>query len=299
MSERPVIVGYDGSLAAGAALKWAQDEAARRSAPVRLVYVYEWATSVVPVPAGSSWPDPDVRQEVTAAIHEAVGQARDARPEVPVTGAVVDGTVTATLRKLSEGAQLLVLGDRGLGGFIGLRAGSVAVGGATHARCPVIMVRGCAPPRLPVVVGIDDSPDAAEAVAFALDQAVARGVDLVAVRACQPPPVPRRRDAAPPTYDREELHRAQRRLVDAALQGWREKHPDVAMNVRLVHTTAADALITASADAQLVVVGARGRGGFPGQALGSVVRKLIDHAHCPVAVVRHRIEGAEHGEVLQ
>lgn len=299
MTGRPIIVGYDSSLAAGAALKWAQDEAQRRSVPVRLVYVFEWATLVAPVPAGSGWPDPSVRQEVAAALYEAVSRAQSARPEVQVSGTVVDGTVTSTLRKLSEHASLLVLGDRGLGGFIGLRAGSVAVGGVTHAQCPVVMVRGCAPPRHPVVVGLDDSLDCSDAVGFALDQAIARGVDLLAVRAFQPPPVPWRRDSAPLSYDLADLEQAERRLADEALQGWQEKHPDVTVNVRLVHRTAADALINASADAQLVVVGARGRGGFPGQALGSVARKLIDHAHCPVAVVRHRREAAAHGEVLR
>jgi nucleotide-binding universal stress UspA family protein len=287
---RPVLVGYDSSLAAGAALKWAQREAAQLAAPVRAVYVYEWATAVMPVPAGAAWPDPAVRQEVAATIAEAVLRARQARPEVLVTGAVVDGTVTSTLRNLSEGACLLVVGDRGLGGFDGLRSGSVAIGSAIHARCPVVMVRGCAPPLRPVVVGIDDAPDADHAVGFALDHAVSRGVDLVAVRACRPPPVPWRRDTPPMRYDRRDLEQAERSLAEVALQGWREKRPEVKVQVQVVDRSPADALIAASAQAQMVVVGARGRGGFPGQALGSVTRKVLDHAHCPVAVVRHRFD---------
>lgn len=292
MNTSPVMVGYDGSRGAGAALTWALAEAARRSAPLRLVYVHEWASTVVPVPAGQGWPDPQVRREAAAVIDEAVARARTAQPEVPVTGAVIDGPVTATLRKLSEQASLLVLGNRGLGGFTGLLAGSVAVGVATHAHCPVVVVRGCAPSQRPVVVGVDDSPDADHAIGFAFEQAAARSVDLVAVRAWQPPPVPWRSDLRPLAYDADQLETAERTLAGQALHGWPDKHPQVSVNIRLMPGTAAHALVTASAEAQLVVVGSRGRGGFRGLLLGSTARQLIHHAHCPVAVVRDTAEPA-------
>jgi nucleotide-binding universal stress UspA family protein len=290
MSSYPVLIGYDGSTSAGAALTWAQDEAARRSAPLELVYVYEWAASVTPVPLGAAWPDPAVRREAVATVDEAVARAHAARPQVELTGTVVDGTVVPTLRKLSEQAQLLVLGNRGLGGFTGLLAGSVATGVATHARCPVVVVRGSTPPEQPVVVGVDDSPDADRAVGFGFDQAAARGVPLVAVRAWQPPPVPWRSDIRPLVYDSEELAASERRLASQALSRWQDKHPEVPVSIRLLPSTPAHALIAASAEAQLVVVGSRGRGGFRGLLLGSVARQLIHHAHCPVAVVRDLTE---------
>jgi nucleotide-binding universal stress UspA family protein len=286
MNTHPILVGFDGSAHAVAALNWAQDEAARRSAPIKLVYVHEWATAVTPLPLAAGWPDPAVRREAVATVEHAVARAREARPDLPITGTVVDGPVISTLRSLSEHAQLVALGDRGLGGFTGLLAGSVAVGVATHAYCPVVVVRGCARSHQPVVVGVDDAPDADRAISFGFDQAAARGVPLVAVRAWQPPPVPWRVDIRPLTYDAEELATAERRLASEALAGWQDKHPEVPVSLRLLPSTPAHALIAASAEAQLVVVGSRGRGGFRGLLLGSVARQLIHHAHCPVAVVR-------------
>jgi nucleotide-binding universal stress UspA family protein len=282
MNTLPILVGYDGSQSANAALAWAQDEAARRHAPVRLVYVHEWAVSVVPVPAGAGWPDPSVRREAVAVVEEAVARAR---PGVSVSGTVVDGPVVPTLRSLSGQARLVVLGERGLGGFTGLLAGSIAVGVATHAQCPVVVVRGTAPPTHPVVVGVDSS-DSDEAIGFAFDQAAARGVELVVVRAWQPPPVPWRNDVRPLLYDVDELETAERQLASEALPAWQEKYSEVTVRIRLMPSTPAHALIAASADAQLVVVGSRGRGGFRGLLLGSVARQVIHHAHCPVAVVR-------------
>lgn len=79
---------------------------------------------------------------------------------------------------------------------------------------------------------------------------------------------------------------AQRWLANRALHPWQEKHPQVPVSVRLVPSTPAHALIAASAEARLVVVGSRGRGGFRGLLLGSVARQLIHHSHSPVAVVR-------------
>jgi nucleotide-binding universal stress UspA family protein len=283
MNTYPILVGYDGSPSSHAALRWAQDEAARRNVPVRLVYVHEWAATVVPVPAGGCWPDPAVRREAVAVVDEAVARAR---PGVSVSGTVVDGPIVPTLRALSERARLVVLGERGLGGFTGLLAGSIAVGVATHAACPVVVVRGTAPPTYPVVVGVDDASDADQAIGFAFDQAAARGVELVVVRAWQPPPVPWRNDVRPLIYDVDELTTVERQLASDALPAWQEKYSEVTVRIRLMPSTPAHALIAASSDAQLVVVGSRGRGGFRGLLLGSVARQVIHHAHCPVAVVR-------------
>lgn len=283
MNTLPILVGYDGSAGARAALAWAQDEAIRQDAPLRLVYVSEWATTMVPMPLDAGWSDQTVRREAAAVVAEAVAQAP---PGLPVTGTVVDGPVVPTLCELSEHARLVVLGQRGLGGFAGLLAGSVAVGVATHGACPVVVVRGTALPTRPVVVGVDDPADTDRAIGFAFEQAAARGVELVVVRAWQPPPVPWRSDVRPLVYDVDELEAAQRRLAGEALPAWQEKYSEVEVRIRLMPGTAAHALITASADAQLVVVGSRGRGGLPGLLLGSVSRQLIHHAHCPVAVVR-------------
>jgi nucleotide-binding universal stress UspA family protein len=85
----------------------------------------------------------------------------------------------------SRRAQLLVLGHRGLGGVIGLLLGSVTVALAACAACPVVVVRGARPldasPPLPVVVGVDSTPNSEAAIAFAFGAADARRAPLVAV----------------------------------------------------------------------------------------------------------------------
>lgn len=294
MTQDPILVGFDHSPSATAALRWAQDEAARRQAPVRLVYGYEWSGEATPVPGLAAWPDPAVRQEAVAAITQASTEARAARPEVSLTASVVDGPVVSTLCELSQRARMLVVGHRGLGGFTGMLAGSVTSHVAAHAHCPVVVVRGCAPARQPVVVGVDDAAGSEHTLGFAFEQAAARAVDLVAVRAWQPPPVPVRcwRDQTAedryqpcPQSALDQLKAAEQRLASEMLQGWQEKYPQLPVQLQLVPTNPARALVEASADAQLVVVGARGRGGFDGLLLGSVSRQLIHHARCPVAVV--------------
>jgi nucleotide-binding universal stress UspA family protein len=75
-------------------------------------------------------------------------------------------------------------------------------------------------------------------------------------------------------------------LTDRALRAWQDKYPGVTVRIQLTPGNAAEALIAATADAQLVVVGSHGRGGFAGQPLGSVAEQVIHHAQCPVAVVR-------------
>jgi nucleotide-binding universal stress UspA family protein len=121
---------------------------------------------------------------------------------------------------------------------------------------------------------------------FAFDEATTRGVDLVAVRAWQPPPVPCRDDTPAPKYDVDSLADAELRLTDRVLRAWQDKYPGVTVRIQLTPGNAAEALIAATADAQLGVVGSHGRGGFAGQPLGSVAEQLIHHAQCPVAVVR-------------
>ncbi len=282
----PLVVGYDGSRYAQAAVRWALNEAARHDAPVHLVYVYEWASPVVPVPTAGNWPDPLVRREAEAAVQEAAERFREARPSVELTATVVDGTVVATLCDRSRRARALVVGDRGMGGFPDLRAGSVAVGAASHATCPVVVVRGSASPRLPVAVGVEESPDAQAALEFAYTQAQAREVPLLAVRAWQPPPVPARDGTPRHAFDRIDLAETQRELAVRVLHPFQQAYPEVPVDVRLLPGSAARALLSAAERSQLVVVGARGRGGMPGPGLGSATLQLVHHAHCPVAVVR-------------
>jgi nucleotide-binding universal stress UspA family protein len=90
----------------------------------------------------------------------------------------------------------------------------------------------------------------------------------------------------PLVYDRAEVEAEESRLLSEALSGWHAKYPDVVVHPDLRHGGTRKSLIGASAAAQLVVVGSRGRGGFAGLLLGSVSQAVLHHAACPVAVVR-------------
>jgi nucleotide-binding universal stress UspA family protein len=285
-----IVVGYDCSAGAEAALAWALDEGRRLAMRVCLVYVLEWPVHIEPIaqrPVG--WPDSQFRSDAEAVVEDAAADAARSAPDVTVRSAVLEGPVAATLCALSAQARMIVLGHRGRGGFSGLLVGSVSVAVTAHAHCPVVVVRGGSPDEqhdLPVAVGVDDSVTARLAVGFAFEEAASRGVGLVAVRAWQPPPVPWRSDVRPLALDADELETAEWHALHEALAQWRKTYSAVNATPRLLPGNASHALVTQSQGAQLVVVGSRGRGGFAGLLLGSVSQQLLHHAHCPVAVVR-------------
>ena len=215
----------------------------------------------------------------------AVAQVAEVAPDVEVSQEVMAGMPAALLVALSAEAQLAVVGQRGLGGFAGLLLGSVGAAVAAHAACPVLVVRGATDPPQdgPVVVGVDGSPQSDAAVAFAVEAAAARGVSLRAVHAWLDTVVPVMVSKA---VDWDIVAAQQANLLTNCLAGWREKYPDLPIEPLLIEDRPAHALMDSIDDAQLVVVGSRGRGGLAGMTLGSVSQALLHHAGCPVAVVR-------------
>lgn len=283
----PVVVGVDGSEASLAAVRLAVRMAAERRRPLRVVHAFVWPLLHVPLgPAPGAPPDAGLQADAERLVKEAVGYATGLDGQVEVTGAVVTGGVSGVLVSETRRAALLVLGDRGLGGFTGLLVGSVAVAVAAHAHCPVLIARGTPRTEGPVVVGVDGSPNSALAVAFAAEEAVLRGTDLVAVHAYTEPVSTGPGDMLPLIYDPDALATDEGRLLTEATAGLAERHPDLRVVRRLVRDRARPALIEHSRTAQLVVVGARGRGGFAGLLLGSVSQAVLHHAECPVAIVR-------------
>jgi len=280
----PIVVGYDGSDGADAALRWALDDGARTGTPVVLVYAFEWRTVAGPIGlAPAVWPDDSAREDARKVIAAALAWVRESRPGVEVSGTVVDGTAAGVLVERSRRASLVVLGGRGRSAFADLLVGSASVAVSAHAHCPVVVVRGREPAAGgPVVVGFDGSDCARLAVEFGLAQAAVRGTDLHLVHAWAPP-VPRWQ---PPGFDLREQLRVEQAELEEVLVGWRGRYPLVPTSVHIVTAPPTLALVDASAGAQLVVVGSRGRGGFRGLLLGSVSQQLLHYASCPVAVVR-------------
>ncbi|GAA3458668.1 universal stress protein [Saccharothrix longispora] len=282
----PIVVGVDGSESAVTAAGWAAEEAARHRLPLKLVHAYLLPTLGYPdIVLTAHEVHQALREQGQQWLDQAAAAARAAAPGVEVETSVVIDRPAAALIAESRGARLVVLGSRGLGGFTGLLAGSVSVAVSAHAGCPVAVIRGPVPTSGPVVVGVDGSPVGEGAVAFAFEEASSRGVPLTAVIAWKDFLVDSVYGSRV-TVDWAYVEDEQRRLLAERLAGWQEKYPDVAVQRVVVRERPARALVDIARDAQLLVVGTHGLGGFAGMLLGSTSQALIHHAPCPLAVVR-------------
>lgn len=285
----PVIAGVDGSPAGMAAAEAAAEEARLREVPLRLVHAYHWPTA--PVGGARLVYEPDVdamRNMAERFMADAASRARSVAPDIDVTTDLLWGEALKVLVRLSHKATLIVVGSRGLGSFTGLLVGSVALHLVAHTHCPVEVVRGRPRPSGDVLLGIDGSPAAQPSVDFAFDEAALRGCGVTAVHAwsewttpAQPPPD----RSMPYAYEAGMLRDDGERLLAESLAGSGERQPDVPVERRTVRGRPRETLIEGSKHARLLVVGARGRGGFAGLLLGSVSQAALHHADCPVAVV--------------
>lgn len=156
-----------------------------------------------------------------------------------------------------------------------------------HADGPVAVIHGDAASTVdyksPVLLGIDGSPASEDATALAFEEASRRGVYLVALHA--------RSDVAVfPILgmDWREYEAQGEEALAERLAGWQERYPDVNVHRRLVCDKPAHWLVEESRLAQLVVVGSRGRGGFPNMLLGSVSSAVAHSVEVPVIVVHPR-----------
>jgi nucleotide-binding universal stress UspA family protein len=286
----PVVVGVDGSACSLDAVDLAAREAALRRRPLRIVHAFIWP--YLGVPLGPSHVGPaegGLLNEANRIIQDALARARTAAPDIEADGIAVTGAPATVLIDESRTAALIVLGDRGLGGFTGLLVGSIAVQVAAHATCPVLVARGRPDPTGEILLGVDGSPANAPAITFAFEEACRRGCPLLAVHTWTHPVSSGPGDMLPMVYDASALEQEEARVFEEALAGWRNKYPDVELRRRLVRGRTRPILIDETGRAQLAVVGTRGRGGFTGLLLGSVSQALLHHAECPVAIVPHRV----------
>ncbi len=140
MASQTIVVGIDGSEASKAALRWAAQEARLRHARVQAVHAW-W---IYPMLRPGSLPAPDqgVGDDATELVRTFITETLGEKPDVEITPVSVQGEqASAALVDAAEGADLLVVGSRGAGGFSGLLLGSVSQQCAHHARCPVVIVR--------------------------------------------------------------------------------------------------------------------------------------------------------------
>lgn len=137
------------------------------------------------------------------------------------------------------------------------------------------------------MIGFDGSAANEAAVALAFDEASPRDAELVAVYSWNEFAADLSAAAARHhVVDRDAVEVAERKLLAERLAGWQEKYPDVAVRRVVARTHPVRCLLDHVADAQLLVVGSRGRGGLTGMVLGSTSQALVYDARCPLLVAR-------------
>lgn len=142
-----------------------------------------------------------------------------------------------------------------------------------------------------IVVGVDGSVHATKALAWAVEEAGRRGATVRAVHAWRYPYFGTGLDGVPiPESVLQGVEDGARQTLEQAVD--RVPHAGITVERVLVMGPAAQVLVEAAADAELLVVGSRGRGGFAGLLLGSVSQQCAHHAPCPVVIVPAEEDGA-------
>jgi nucleotide-binding universal stress UspA family protein len=291
-SDLRVVVGVDTERTCLPSLGWAFAEAARRVTELDMVHAWMLPNDVTPIgipgpPLDAAPFEAQANRVFDDAIARVPAKLRDAAPvmrRIPVQDRPAKALLDA-----SRGADLLVVGSRGRGAVAGL-LGSVSHQCVHHAPCPVAVVPShWSPERTParIVVGVDGSAQSTRALRWALDEAERWAGALVVVHSWHTPYpaepwgmviTPRDRDKF-----EKEAHELIGDMVDLAV-GDGAARP-ASLTVMSIEDASGPALVHASENADVLVVGSRGRGGFAALLLGSTSLHCLHHAPCPVVVV--------------
>jgi nucleotide-binding universal stress UspA family protein len=267
-----------------------------RNVPLTVVHA---ATTAVDASLSLGWPVAPIPQEMLqleedearTIISDAIKVVEDGaqgadRPEI--NSELVHGGPVPTLVDVSKDAQMVVIGCRGKGALSRALLGSVSTGLVHHAHCPVAVVHGevasqLSSAKLPVLLGVDGSRASELATAIAFDEASWRGVDLVALHVWSDADL-----SVVSGIKWSALMSAAEITLAERLAGWQERYPDVTVHRQVEFEHPARHLLDKAENAQLVVVGSHGRGGFAGMLLGSVSTAVAQVARVPVIVARQR-----------
>ncbi|MEW2636283.1 universal stress protein [Streptomyces sp. NPDC048389] len=284
----PVIVGVDGSETGLWATDWATDEAALHGLPLRIVHASLWERYEGPAFTDSQ----EVPVEHALAediVGRAAERARRRNPDVELSVDILPEDAESALSREARRATVVVTGARGRGPLAGTLLGSVSRALASRARCPVVVVRRAPPSRRGnddrVVVGVGDAGTSSAALRFAFREARARGCVLEAVRAWRRPahnPLAHPLLAGDLARHHEERASA---VLDEELRGPVGAYPDVRLRRLVAEGSAHHVLLTRTAAAGLLVIGASRQRGPLGRPLGRVAHAALRHADCPVAAV--------------
>ena len=285
-----MIVGVDGSEGSIEALRWAAHEAARRKWPL---HVMTCAQLPISIEAGMVGAGAFAGSSMDTIVHDqeqinqrAVDLARSFGLGLEVSGETVLGAPGYALVSASHEDDLVVVGATSHPGRLADMLGSVSTVVAHRAKGPVAVVHGSDRHDESVnriVVGVDGSQGSEDALMWAVEEALRSGAELVLVHGWVYPYLGARTGRTEP---RDEMRLDAMRTLEASAQRVHEVAPTVHCHSIISEDSPAKALIDAAADADLLVVGSRGHGGFAALVLGSVSRTVLQHSPRPVVVVR-------------
>jgi nucleotide-binding universal stress UspA family protein len=282
---RNIVVGYDGSVESGQAVRWAARQAVLRSCGLHLVHCSLWPLLTHDLGPVRGVADSGLERSGEIALDEGLALAKDEAPALDIKTNLLYGWAPEHLLKLSAGEVLLVVGSRGIGGFMGLLVGSVSLELAATASCPVAVIRADDHPEGRVVVAVDSS-GSASALKDACVLASLTGANLTVVHVQHAPAgFKRLRD---PDGDSQEL-------LDSILHSARETAPGISIEGQLLTDTSIPrAILEAARGASITVVGTKGHGLIRG-TIGSTAHAVLHHAKGPVLISRPRAtpEGGE------
>lgn len=282
-----IVVGTDGSQRAEKAVRWAAERAQARGLPLTVLYALPevvWTGSMARNVATNY--QAEYEKEGLAKVEAVTDKFKGEFPGLDVAGELVNGDAARALAKASKEAEMVVVGARGHSAPLSVKLlGGVTDAIAAHSHCPIAVITDEAHenPEGPIVVGVDDSAAARDALKLAFEAADLRGVPVVAVHGYT---------LGPPTGSNlvamavEQYRADAEKMVNEVLADQVAKYPDVPVEVRIVSERGQDAVVEASKDAGMVVMGSRGRGGFKGLLLGSTSKHVLREAHCPVVITR-------------
>lgn len=279
-----IVVGVDGSEHSHLAVTWAADEAELRDSVLRIMYAGTGDPAGVPAWYSSA---PATMSAGRAVVDDAYALVATGHASVVLETALPDSPPVRALAEASTGADLVVIGARGRGGFKELLLGSVSQRVIERAGCPVVVVRpgpdtvhdAVAVPR--IVVGIDGTPHSVLALGWALRESALRSASVEAIFGCLIAPMTGFVNSAAAGYEA-----VGHPIIEAAMAHATEWQPDVPFSAVTIFDATVPALLGACEGASLLVVGARGHGSRRHSVLGSVADQCARHAPCPVAVIR-------------
>ncbi|MBJ8347037.1 universal stress protein [Antrihabitans sp. YC2-6] len=283
----PVVVGIDASRSSHEALRWAAGDAERRGAPLSIVHAVFTPLAYGP---GLSFTKPDfdrLEAEGAELLSRAARNVSETSPELEVRTELVRAPRAPALIDKSKDAQMVVIGSRGLGAIGRGLVGSVGSSLARHAHRPVAVLHyrandpwNLSRPRRAVVVGVDGSENSLPAIEVAFEEASMRSSKIIAVHSWA--------DDGRFLHvgDWDAVANTEEALLAESLAGYAERYPDVPVEKIIVKNNPARHLRDFSDDAELLVVGSHGRGGFAGMTLGSTSQELLHSVTCPLIIAR-------------